>query len=493
MRPQTNLFLTTLFFVILLIASVTAQDREPVFAGSFYPASATGIDKQITEFFAQIDINPIIHKDCDLIGIIVPHAGWVYSGKTAAKAFKAIESIDFSEFLFLGVDHRSGENSVGIWPSGYFSTPLGKVEIDKNLTEDLLKTSDLIRINRRQHVKEHSIEVLLPFFQKLFPGKKACFVSCGGPANNGFILGKALQRLLSERPGKTLVVISSDWSHYHSKTEAEILDKTGIESVIKLDGKGLLENCVSGKTELCGINGVRAAIELFKAASSTVNLLERTDSSLASGDKNQVVGYAAIVLQGHKNAIKLNLKESKEEKSAMNFEQEALQAARKTLDAYLSGKPIPEFKFEDKKFEEKRGIFVTLKKHGNLRGCIGFIKGVEPLKKAIPEMAISAATKDPRFNPVTHDELQDIEIEISVLTPMTEVKDISEIQIGRDGLFLQYGGHSGLLLPQVPVEWGWNVDEFLENLCLKAGLPPGSHKNPGARLQKFSAEVFSEK
>ena len=176
----------------------------------------------------------------------------------------------------------------------------------------------------------------------------------------------------------------------------------------------------------------------------------------------------------------------------MSFASEALQAVRKTLEAVLAGGPVPAFSFESPRFKEHCGLFVTLKKNGELRGCIGLIRGVEPLSQAICEMAVAAATQDPRFPMVSSEELADIDIEISVLTPMSKVTDMSEIKIGRDGLFLQYRGHSGLLLPQVPVEWNWDVEEFLENLCHKAGLPPGSHLQSGAVLMKFSADIFSE-
>jgi len=176
----------------------------------------------------------------------------------------------------------------------------------------------------------------------------------------------------------------------------------------------------------------------------------------------------------------------------MSFRDEALRAVRQTLTEVLNGRPAPKLKFTDPRFNERCGIFVTLKKHEDLRGCIGFVKGVEPLSEAIQEMAVAAATRDPRFSPVSSDELSQISIEVSVLTPMTEVKSIEEIEIGKHGLMLLHGRHSGLLLPQVPVEWGWGVDEFLVNLCYKAGLPPGSHLQPGAKLLKFSADIFSE-
>ncbi len=176
----------------------------------------------------------------------------------------------------------------------------------------------------------------------------------------------------------------------------------------------------------------------------------------------------------------------------MSFRDEALRAVRQTLTEVLNGRPAPQLQFSDPRFKERCGIFVTLKKRGELRGCIGFVKGVEPLGEAIREMAVAAATRDPRFSPVSSSELSEVVIEVSVLTPMTEVKSTEEIEIGRHGLMLLHGRHSGLLLPQVPVEWGWDVDEFLVNLCHKAGLPPGSHLEPGAKLLRFSADIFSE-
>lgn len=176
----------------------------------------------------------------------------------------------------------------------------------------------------------------------------------------------------------------------------------------------------------------------------------------------------------------------------MTFSEKALLVVRETLKHALAGKPLPEHDFSDSEFSRHSGVFVTLKKHGELRGCIGMVRGVEPLSRSLPEMAVAAATRDPRFPSVRLNELNDIEIEISILSPMEQVVSIEEIKIGRDGLMLQRGNYSGLLLPQVPVEWNWDLDDFLKNLCLKAGLAPGSHLLPDARLWRFSAEIFQE-
>ena len=177
---------------------------------------------------------------------------------------------------------------------------------------------------------------------------------------------------------------------------------------------------------------------------------------------------------------------TKEEKKTL------LNIVRKTLESYLSSRKIPQFQVESERLKEKRMVFVTLKKHGQLRGCIGRIVADTPLYKAVSQVAIDSALHDPRFAAVRYEELDDIEIEISVMTPFEEVKNLDDIKVGRDGLMIRKGFNSGLLLPQVPIEYGWDRKTFLENLCYKAGLYKDAYKEPDAVIYKFSAEVFSE-
>ncbi|MDZ4122357.1 MAG: AmmeMemoRadiSam system protein A [Candidatus Cloacimonadaceae bacterium] len=147
---------------------------------------------------------------------------------------------------------------------------------------------------------------------------------------------------------------------------------------------------------------------------------------------------------------------------------------------------------DDADFDRKQGLFVTLHKHDKLRGCIGYIKGYKSIKDSIAEMAIAAAFRDPRFIKVSVDEYEELELEISVLSEMCLVEDVSQIEIGRDGLYLEHPRGSGLLLPQVPVEWGWDVPTFLDQICHKAGLWDGAYKDMGAKLYRFEAEIFGE-
>lgn len=171
-------------------------------------------------------------------------------------------------------------------------------------------------------------------------------------------------------------------------------------------------------------------------------------------------------------------------------QQELLGLARKSIESRITKEPL--IYPNDMNYHLQRGLFVTIHKSGELRGCIGYIKGYKDLIPSIVEMAQSAAFNDPRFNPVKQDELKDITLEISILSDMIAVKDVHEIEIGRDGLFLNHPYGSGLLLPQVPVEWKWDLPTYLQQICYKAGLPAGSWKDDKAELYRFTAFIFSE-
>ncbi len=174
-----------------------------------------------------------------------------------------------------------------------------------------------------------------------------------------------------------------------------------------------------------------------------------------------------------------------EEKQAL------LRIAREAIAAELGGKITPNSS-QQGALEEKRGAFVSLKKRGRLRGCIGYIEARKPLARTVEEMAVAAAFQDPRFPPLCHDELKDLQLEISVLTPLRRVEDVNEIRIGTHGLYIRRGGRSGLLLPQVATEWCWDRDMFLRETCCKAGLAPDAWKDPETEIYLFAADVFGE-
>ena len=494
--------------------TATAEVRPTAVADQFYPGDPGKLEAMLETFFSEAGNVSPVSTGSRLVGLIAPHAGYPYSGATAAKAFKAVAGQMFDRVYFMGVDHRSGLPTISAWPDGAFDTPLGPVPVDASATFELLNAGICVS-EPAQHEQEHSIEVLLPFFIQALGLRSSVFLTVGGPPENGRLLGRELIRRLSGSTGRVLLVASTDWSHYHDASAAAVLDARGLEAVSALDPDGLQAACEAGATELCGVNGVVALLTVMRAASATVHVLDRTDSSRETGSSDRVVGYAAVVMEAPglaaTGASKAGMPaadpasgsvshQRKKREGQMNaFQKEALAAVRTTLEAVLNGKGRPEISFRDPRFAEKCGVFVTLKIAGDLRGCIGLIEGRAPLAEGIQDMAVAAATEDPRFAPVSPDELPKIAIEVSVLSPMIPVSKLDEIQVGRDGLLLRKYPGSGLLLPQVPTEYGWDRDTFLNHLCLKAGLPPGSHLapdgkslSPDAKLWRFTAEVFGE-
>ena len=169
-----------------------------------------------------------------------------------------------------------------------------------------------------------------------------------------------------------------------------------------------------------------------------------------------------------------------------------LDAAKKSIENRLKNKPMPELNADDPALGEKRGAFVTIKKKGHLRGCIGYIHGVKDLESTVKEMARAAAFNDPRFPPVTEGELSQLSFEISVLTPLKEIENMEEIVVGLHGLYITRGSFSGLLLPQVAIEYEWDRETFLEQTCRKAGLPSNCWKDKETKIFVFSADIFGD-
>ncbi|MGQ9561237.1 MAG: AmmeMemoRadiSam system protein A [Candidatus Oleimicrobiaceae bacterium] len=173
--------------------------------------------------------------------------------------------------------------------------------------------------------------------------------------------------------------------------------------------------------------------------------------------------------------------------------EQLLRIARAAIESGLKGQPLSEFAPISERLRQKQGAFVTLHKRGALRGCIGYVEPVSPLYLAVAEMAQAAAFEDPRFAPLSEEELPEIDLEISVLSPTREITDLEEIKVGEHGLIVQQGMHKGLLLPQVATEYNWDRITFLRHTCLKAGLPADAYKDKGTTIKVFSAQVFGEK
>ncbi|MFC1643633.1 AmmeMemoRadiSam system protein B [Chlamydiota bacterium] len=467
--------------------------REPAVAGMFYTSSKSALLKQINEFLSNVDEKNI---DGDILALVSPHAGYVYSGQTAAYGYKLLEGQKYDTVIIIGPNHRAkGFYGTSVYNGDFFKTPLGNVPIDKEFGGKIMSYGKKFVFHEGAHQFEHSIEVQIPFLQVVLKDFSIVPIVMGDYSTNACEdLSDAIVKSINELKNKKILIIAStDLAHGHSYDATNSMDKLCIKDIIEMNRKKLEEHYKTRATEMCGYGPVLTTVLAAKALGyEKTKFLKYINSLDVGGSADWIVGYASIVI--YKNNSSKDTKEIKNEEQVYSGEErkELLDIARKSMKEYVENGKKTTFSPKSAKLKENRGGFVTLKKKGQLRGCIGYIVAVKPLYETVAEMAINAAVNDTRFCPVTKDELDDIDIEISVLSPLETITDPSKIQVGKHGLIIRKGFYSGLLLPQVATEYGWDRQTFLEHTCNKAGLPADAWKK-GAEIQVFSAEVFGEK
>jgi AmmeMemoRadiSam system protein B/AmmeMemoRadiSam system protein A len=465
--------------------------HESVIAGAWYPGSADELRQTVRDFLSRVPEVSFPGKPTTLIS---PHAGYPYAGQVAAYAYKLLEKQKFSTVIIIGPSHYASFSGVAVYDRGGFRTPLGVVPLDNDLISALEKRDPRIRFVDGAHTREHSLEMQLPFLQVVLPGFKLVPLLMG---EQDYATCSWLARAIAESiKGKSvLVVASSDLSHFHTSDKARLLDKVVEERVGAFDPKGLSEDLADGKCSACGGGPIVTAMLVARLEGANyARVLHYADSGDVTGDHGRVVGYmaAALGVSREKQAdakvessqVGVDLGLSASDKALLH------KIARETIEARCRGERPPRFDVASPKLKEARGAFVTLRKHGELRGCIGHITGDLPLAETIAQMADAAAFHDPRFRPVGVDELKDLEIEISVLTPLHKISNPEEIRVGTHGVIIRNDGRSGLLLPEVATEYGWDRTSFLEHTCLKAGLPRDAWKDKDSEIYIFSADVF---
>ena len=459
--------------------------RESVIAGSWYPGNKDTLKKEIERYIAQAKVSP---PKGEIVALIAPHAGYAYSGGVAGCAYKMLLDQPFDRVLIVAPSHRAYFQGASIYKLGGYRTPLGVVPLDRELADALMQQPVPIDYVPQAHSQEHSLEIQLPFLQVVLRDFKLTPIVMGDQAfENCAQLAESIATVCEGK--RVLLLASSDLSHFHPYDEAKRLDQIVIDRVSDFDPAGLSDSLRKGDCEACGGGPMITVMLAAKKLGATKSkVLRYANSGDVTGDNRSVVGYMAAALinnpGGGKRKAGVDLGLSEEEKNSLR------QLAYQTIRSRCLGKPLPEFSPQSPRLEEPRGAFVCVKKAGALRGCIGMIEARGALYETIRDMAVQAAFSDPRFCALEPSELGDIEIEISVLTPMERISDPSQIEIGKHGLYIRKGYHSGLLLPQVATENEWDREQFLEWTCKKAGLQPNAWKKSDLELYVFSADVF---
>lgn len=498
---RTLLIITVSILIAMDIFSQNrSADREPVAAGRFYSANKETLTKDLEQLFSTCTKTA---EEWKVRAIISPHAGYVFSGRIAASAFASIpKNAHYKNIFLIGSSHVMAFDGASVYNSGDFITPLGRIKVNLEITNKLKLQNAAFRFPVDAHIQEHSLEVQLPLIQYYFPDEIPIVPIIIGSNNKRTIkeIADILKPYFTE---ENLFIISSDFSHYPPYEDAIETDKSTAGAIISGRPDGFLNTLKQNSdksipglaTSMCGWT---SGLTLLYLAENDKKLEFKQISYSNSGDsqygnKEEVVGYNAIALieKSSETGIKQN---SGTELSFTNDEaKQLLSIARSSIRTML---------YENKKLTidpntipinlmKELGAFVTLRINGKLRGCIGRFISTDPLYQVVNQMAIASALEDYRFNPLTKEEFKNTEIEISVLGPLKKINNISEIVLGKHGIYIKKDLHSGTMLPQVATENRWSVEEFLGYTSRdKAGLGWSGWKD--ADIYVYEAVVLEE-
>ena len=495
MKKIFNIFLMTLLFsfpACFRAARTTAYAeniRKPVFAGSWYPASPEELSALIKQLVSRVNASHVNHPpDTSLKALIIPHAGYIYAGWTAAHISSVVHGNHFSRIIVMGPDHCIGFEGCAVSDAAAWKTPLGRIPLDQDAGR-LRRGNALFRAIPTSDRLEHSVELVLPYLQYFFKKFKLIPIVYGQGRGLAEKTAAALDPLLDQN---TLVVVSSDLSHYLPYQEAIEKDHETIESILTLNADKLVKR----KNAACGKVPILALIDMARRHHWQPVLLNYANSGDTAGDHSRVVGYASIPFYGgspmknHASSLQsLNKRQG----------QTLVKLARQTISQKL-GKPsiiVDPGALKDSALQEKRGTFVTLTIDKQLRGCIGNLEAMDSIVAGVERNAINAAFHDPRFSPLQADELDRVDIEVSILTeprPL-EYRDsnelISKLRVNVDGVILRKGSAGATFLPQV-----WEQlpqpKKFLSHLCMKAGLPADTWKKGHLDISTYQVQYFEE-
>ena len=495
------LFFTLFFFVACGKANSEVKVRQATHADDqWYPSTAKKLAEVVDGYLEKAKSDHVPGK---VIGLIAPHAGYRFCGQVDAYAYKQVKGMSFDTVVLIGPSHHFGFPGAAIYDSGVFRNPLGDVEVDSVIAKQLIKENPEIKSYPQAHIPEHSIEVQIPFLQRTLTSFKIVPILMQDfSKQNCDMLSTALANVLKDK--KVLLIASTDMTHYPVYDESVKADKVTMTALETMNSdtmrQRLDEYMKKGVPELycmlCGEGPVYVVMDTAKKlGANSVKVLKHANSGdVPEGTKDRVVGYMAVAFY---ESDKTEKKVSSNDLDAPLTEKQQeilIKLARETIELYLKNGERIQFEPQDERLKVKQGAFVTLRKQGNLRGCIGHIVPMEPLSDTIIDMAIASATEDPRFRRVTPDEMKDIDIEISVLSIPRRVKNADEIEMGKHGVIVGRGMRKGVFLPQVADETGWDKVTFLQHLCAdKAGLPKDAWKDKDTEIDIFTAQVFEEK
>jgi len=460
--------------VLFLVLPLLLFAREAAVSGVFYPLNKQQLQNDVHTYLGGATPSEKTHNKA----FIVPHAGYKYSANVASKAYINLKK-NYKNIFIIASSHHYTYSGASVYTKGDYKTPLGKVALNLELAKKLVRENALFSYKEKAHNKEHSIEVQLPFLQTLYQkGLKIVPILIGTKSTKEIhTIAKILQPYFQS--DENLFIISSDFSHYPNYERANYLDKQTIDTILSKRPSAFVDlliqndNDKKADTLACGWSSVLMLMYMTQNPKYQYELLKYANSGDVLGSsKKRVVGYGAIKVYEKPFYLSKNEKRILKEIAKNTLYEAVLNAKVLSLDS----RDFPA------KLKTPYGAFVTLYKNEKLRGCIGTFEPKEPLYKVIQQMSISSAFHDTRFQPVSKEELSQIRIKISVLTPRKKITSLDEIVISKHGVYLQKGSKNGTYLPHVATQMGWDAKTFVQSCAQnKAGLDKDEYKD---------AEVF---
>ncbi|MDO8578678.1 MAG: AmmeMemoRadiSam system protein B [Dehalococcoidales bacterium] len=432
--------------------------RNPVVAGQFYPGEAVQLRSMIKKMVEE-------HAPrTDVVGLIAPHAGYIYSGRVAGAVFSRITFRD--TFILMGPNHTGNGVPLSIMTEGTWKTPLGDVEIDSELGEKILSSSKYLKEDFLAQQNEHSIEVHLPFLQYFRKDIKIVPIVLGFAGTNVYqAVGKEIARAVKELNKKVVIVASSDMTHYEPQEAARRKDNQAIQAILELNENELARRVQGLDISMCGLGPVVSLLAAAKIiGAGGAELVKYQTSGDITGDTSSVVGYAGIIIKEMSPITRL---------------------AKEAVESYVTTGKLPKVKELVPEMKDRAGVFVSIHKHGELRGCIGTFEPTQSnVAGEIMTNAVSSATDDPRFLPVSSEELGDLDYSVDVLTKPEPVADKTQLDPRKYGVIAQSGWRRGLLLPDL--EGVETVDHQIDICRQKAGIAPDEPVN----LHRFQVRRY---
>ncbi|MFO7933382.1 MAG: AmmeMemoRadiSam system protein B [Bacteroidales bacterium] len=499
LNSRRLVFFSSWLAVLVCTMQLQAQDlppdvnRKPAVAGSFYPADRQELLSTLRQLFENA---PSVELEGKVQQLIVPHAGYPFSGKVAAAGYKSIPSdASYRNIFIIASSHRVQFRGASVYSVGNYLTPLGEARVNREIAAELIRNNEHIFYDERAHTREHSIEVQIPCIQYHFqdPPPLVPIVIGNQSVSTARELALALLPYFNE---ENLFVVSSDFSHYPDYKDASKIDSLTAESITRNDpghfystirehSSGSVPNLV---TPCCSWNSILTLLYMSQGSADLriTPILYHNSGDVDIGDRNRVVGYWAIA--GHRD-------HPGEEAFILEdaHKEQLLQIARNTLEIYIRHGKIPEVDPVrlPQALKQQAGAFVSLHAGDRLRGCIGNFISDRPLYLLVQEMIVASATRDRRFASVEAPELKYINIEISVLSPLRRIWDIDEFQLGKHGIYMTLNGRSGTFLPQVASGTDWTTELLLGHCARdKAGIGWDGWRE--ADLFVYEAVVFRE-